>query len=224
MHLVQKLLIKRLVEENGRSYSSLTKGYDSKDNIAFHLKQLISGNLIEKRDDQYYITPEGINILNTFQKTDLQDNSFKMFFVGIVCRCGEEYLIKPHTNTKDIFYNLPSGSPLFGEDLEDALPRIFYEEMGINIQFLAFSLDSLHMKTVKSKADAVLFDDVFGVYKVEVTTEQKSRMTLKKGSVWMSEDKIEELENKWPELDLCILRKGWELYNKYTVVCNYVLR
>ena len=106
MHLVQKLLIKRLVEENGRSYSSLTKGYDSKDNIAFHLKQLISGNLIEKRDDQYYITPEGINILNTFQKTDLQDNSFKMFFVGIVCRCGEEYLIKPHTNTKDIFYSI----------------------------------------------------------------------------------------------------------------------
>jgi hypothetical protein len=224
MHLVQKLLIKRLVEENGRSYSSLTKGYDSEDNIAFHLKQLISGNLIEKRDDRYYITPEGITSLATFQKTDLQDNRFKLFFVGLVCRCGEEYLIKSHTNAKEVFYNLPSGSPLFGEALEDALPRIFYEVTDLSIPFSAFTFDSLHMKTVKSRDGAILFDDAFGVYTVELPLEQKSKIALKKGCIWVAKAEVARLENGWPEIALCVLKENWSSYTKYCVICDYVLR
>lgn len=224
MHTLQKLLIKRLVEENGRSFASLTNGYDAEDNIVFHLKQLTSNNLVEKRDDKYFITAKGINTLNTFQKTDLQDNTFKMFFVGIVCNCGDEYLIKPHKNAKDTFYNLPSGSPLFSEDLKDALPRIFFDETGIHTPYESFVFDSLHMKTVITKDNKVLFDDAFGVYKVTVNIEQKDKMSLRKGCEWMEIDTIQELPNKWPEIDLCVLRKGWATYNKYVVVCDYVLR
>ena len=224
MHTLQKLLIKRLVEENGRNFASLTKGYDAEDNIVFHLKQLTSNELVEKREDKYFITAKGINTLNTFQKTDLRDNSFKMFFVGIVCNCGDEYIIKPHKNAKDIFYNLPSGSPLFSEDLEDALPRIFFDETSIHVPYEEFVFDSLHMKTVKTHENKVLFDDAFGVYKVTITPEQKEKMTLRKGSEWMNTGMITELPNKWPEIDMCVLSKNRVAYKKYAVICDYILR
>ena len=224
MHTLQKLLIKRLVEENGRIYSSLTKGYASEDNIAFHLKQLTAEDLIEKRDDKYFITPKGINALREFQKTDLQDNKFKMFFVGFVCKCGDEYLIKPHKNAKDIFYNLPSGSPLFGEKLEEALPRIFYEETNVHVPYTGFTFDSLHMKTVKTVQREILFDDAFAVYTVTITEAQKAVMVLNKGCEWLNKSSIERLLNRWPEIDYCVLRKDCEVYKEYSVTSDYVLR
>ena len=224
MHTLQKLLITRLVTQNGRSFSSLTRGYDSEDNIVFHLKQLLADDLIEKHDDKYFITATGINTLSTFQKTDLKDNAFKMFYVGFVCNCTNDYLIKPHTNTKETFYNLPSGSPLFGESLQDALPRIFYTEMGIRKYYADCTFDSLHMKTVITKGGKILFDDASGVYKITVTKEERGQMTLKNGCVWVNKSEIANLNNKWPEIDMCILEKNWHPYNVYTVTCDYVLR
>lgn len=224
MHTLQKLLITRLVKENGLNYSVLTKGYDAEDNIAFHLKQLTSKGLVEKRNDRYFLTAEGVNTLNSFQKTDLQDNAFKMTYVGYICLCGDSVLIKPHKNASEIFYNLPSGSPLFAEDLNDALTRIFYEETDINLPYESFSFDSLHMKTIKAKNGKVLFDDAFVVYKVEVSEDQKTKMKLKKGCEWKTLKEIENLDNKWPEIDQCVLRRDWEVYKKYTVVCDYILK
>lgn len=224
MHTLQKLLIKRLVEENGRVYSSLTRGYDSEDNIAFHLKQLLADELVEKREEKYFITAKGINKLNEFQKTDLKDNTFKMCFVGFVCKCGDEYLIKPHKNAMEVFYNLPSGSPLFGEDLTDALPRIFYDETVINLKYEDFNFDSFHMKTVKSADGDVLFDDAFVVFLVDVTSEQKEKMVMKKGCEWQRKESLEQLKNKWPETDFCILRENWGIYKNYTIVSDYILR
>jgi len=201
----------------------LTRDYDSEDNIAFHLKQLISKGLVEKLGEKYFLTVVGINTLATFQKTDLQDNAFKMFFVGFVCECEDSFLIKPHENAKKVFYNLPSGSPLFGESLEEALSRTFREETDIHLPFDDFEFDSIHLKTVKTTAGEVLFDDAFGVYKVTVTSIQKDNMSLKKGCVWMPKAEILNLNNKHPEIDMCMLGQKWEPYSVYDVICDYVL-
>lgn len=223
MNTLQKLLITRLVKDNGVSYSKLTSGYDSEDNIAFHLKQLLSKGLIEKREDKYFITVQGLNTLTTFQKTDLQENTFKMFFVGFVCKCEDSYLIKVH-NTEKPFYNLPSGSPLFGEKLEDSLSRIFNQETGIYVESNNFEYDSLHLKTVKTKDGEVIFDDAFGIYRVNITKEQKEKMHLNNGNTWLKIIEIEKLNNKWIEVDYCVLRNDWESYKTYDVICDYVLK
>ena len=223
MHTLQKLLITRLVKNNGIPYSVLTRDYDSEDNIAFHLKQLVSKDLVEKRDEKYFLTAQGIQTLATFQKTDLQDNAFKMFYVGFLCECEGSFLIKPHEKAKERFYNLPSGSPLFGEGLKESIPRIFHEETNTYVSFDSFEFDSLHLKTVKTTAGEVLFDDAFGVYKVTVTTEQKDMMDLEKGCVWMNRNEIIVLTNKHPEIDMCVLEKDWKTYSVYDVICDYVI-
>lgn len=223
MHTLQKLLIKRLAEENGRPYATLTKGYDAEDNIVFHLKQLISNELIEKKDDKYFITVKGLNILNTFQKSDLKDDIFKVFFVGFVIKCGDAYLIKKHLKAGVTYYNLPSGTPLFGEKLEDALTRIFYAEVGISIPYIDFKFDSFHLKTIKSDDNKVIFDDAFGVYMAVISEDLKQSMPLKGNYIWVEKAKLESLEIRWPEIDLCILRKDWELYKSYEITANYLV-
>lgn len=223
MHTLQKLLIKRLVEENGRLFSSLTRGYDAEDNIVFHLKRLVADGLVEKHSDKYFITAKGLTALSSFQKTDLKDNVFKKFFAGFVCNCGDDFLIKSHENHQQTFYNLPSGSPLFGESLEDALPRIFNDETGLQIPYTDFTFDSLHMKTVITESGTTIFDDAFGVYKTSITADQKAKMELKK-CIWLNGKEVAKLSNKWPEIDICVLNINWKPYCTYAVKSDYVLR
>lgn len=225
MHILQKLLIKRLVEENGRSYSSLTGGYDSEDNIAFHLKQLLASDFVEKREDRYFITVRGLNILNTFQKSDLKEDIFKKYFVGFVIKCGEQYLIKQHPKVKEPYYNLPSGTPLFGEPVADALARILFRETGIQLPPESFIFDSLHLKSVKTKEGEVAFDDVFGVYSAEISESAKNTVVLGSDYLWQRREELSAMSNVWPEIKFCILREDWEVYKTYTVtrcLCVFV--
>jgi len=223
MHTLQKLLIKRLVEENGRSYSALTSGYDSEDNIAFHLKQLISSDFVEKRADAYFITVKGLNALNTFQKSDLKDDIFKKYFVGFVIKSGNKYLVKQHPNAVENYYNLPSGTPLFGERLEDALPRILFNETNISLSANEFKFDSFHLKTIRSSKGEVIFDDAFGVYKVGLP-ESIDLHISNPNYLWISEAELNTLENCWPEIRFCILRKDWEFYKCYDINCDCAIR
>lgn len=224
MHTLQKLLITRLLKDNGLNFANLTRGYDAEDNIVFHLKQLVTKGYVEKKKERYYLTAEGVSTVNTFQKTDLQDNHFKMAFVGFICESNGKYLIKPHSNAVETFYNLPSGSPLFGEDLVESLQRTFYQETDLHLSGELFTFDSLHMKTLKTTDGSILFDDAFIAYNVDLTNVPLDKMMLKKGCVWLSVDEIKNLANKWPEIDLCILRQNWEVYKKYTIISDYILK
>ncbi len=209
-------MLKRLVGKNGRTYSDLTQDYDSETNIAFHLKQLLNENLVEKRTDGYFLTAKGVSVA--------QSEDFKVFFVGFVCNCGDEYLVKPHENAKTNFYNLPSGAPLFGEDLKDALPRLFYQQFGLTLPYNAFLFNSLHLKTVITSEKDVLFDEAFTVYRVDVTKDQRNLLTFPTSCTWMTVSEILKLPNKWPEIDLCILKKDWKIYNVYNITSDYILR
>lgn len=209
-------MLNRLVGKNGRTYSDLTQGYDSAANIAFHLKQLLSENLIEKRSDGYFLTAKGVSIA--------QSEDFKVFFVGFVCNCGNEYLVKSHENTKTNFYNLPSGVPLFGESMENELPRLFYQQFGLTLPHNAFLFDSLHMKRVITPEKEVLFDEAFTVYRIDITKDQRDLMTFPASCTWMTVSEILKLPNKWPEIDLCILKKDWKVYNVYNIISDYILR
>ncbi len=224
MHTLQKLLITRLINENGQKFSELTRGYDSDDNIVFHIKKLIDKGYVEKRDNQYFITSEGIKTVNSFYKVTLKENVFKMVYVGFICEHNKRFLLKYHTNTKIPFYNLPGGIPLFGESMQKALPRIFRLETGVDIDYDRFEFDSLHMKTVKSRAGEVLFDDGFIVYKVSVSQQERDDIMSDKNLVWKSKNEITKLTEKWPEIDICILKKDWKTYNEYEVVSDYHLK
>lgn len=223
MHLLQKELIKRLITKNGLKFSELANGYDAENNIVFHIKQLITQGYLTKRDDHYFLTPKGVNARSSFELSTLEDTSVKSFFVGFACKSGNDYLIKPHMTIDNTFYNLPSGKPSFGENLNEALPRLFYEETSVTLNTNDFKFDSLHLKTVKTESGDILFDDAFTVYTVTVDNATRDAMDLKKGCVWQSIDSIEALENKWPEIDLVLLRKDWSIYKVYDVVCNYVI-
>lgn len=223
MHDLQKILLKRLFDQNGQRYSSLAKGYTYEENIVFHLKQLTAKRLIEKTNNDYLITAQGIKEITKYDLPKLLDTGLKTFFIGFLCSHENEYLIKEHPQNSRNFYNLPSGKPHFGEKIESALTRIFEENTSLKLDSKAFSFFSLHLKTIKTSAGKALFDDAFAIYRVELDSTQYSQMRPKKTTRWMNIDEISGLKNCWPEIAICILEKNTAPYMAYEFVSDYIL-
>lgn len=223
MHEIQKILLKRLLIQNKQKYSALTVGYDFDDNIVFHLKQLINKGLVKKDADKYLITVEGVKVITDYDLPTIEDTGYKTFFVGFLCNYGDEFLIKEHPTETANFYNLPSGKPRFGESINSALIRTFESNTDITLDGKDFEFQSLHLKTVKTSHGEVLFDDVFAIYRVDISQEQKEKMKLHKQISWKSVGEIQKLSNRWPEIDICILKRDKTSYMTYSFISNYIL-
>lgn len=217
MHQIQKTLLKRLLAKNNQKYSMLTAGYDFEENIVFHLKQLINNGFLEKKQDVYTLTAEGV------KKAKEEETGLKMFFLGFLCESNGKFLLREHSEGKNKFYNLPSGKPQFGEKIEDALVRSFFELTGLKLKPENFQYLSLHLKTVKTSKNETLFDDAFGIYKVKIIEDQSIKMELKKEVKWFSTEEIKLFSNRWPEIDLCILEKNTSFYLTYEFTSDYIL-
>lgn len=215
MHQIQKTILNRLLTKNYQKYSTLTAGYDFEENIVFHLKQLVTKNLIKKENELYSLTTKGIKVAKN------EESGLKMFFVGFVCDINGKYLIKEHLAGKTNFYNLPGGKPQFGESINKALSRIFYELSGQKLQSDGFEYLSLHLKTVKTSTGEVLFDDAFAVYEVKVNNVEK--LKLKPEIKLLTLEEIKKLPNRWPEIDICILNQNKESYLVYEFFTKYIL-
>lgn len=223
MHKIQKILLKRLLLQNKQKYSTLTKGYDYEDNIVFHLKQLIKAGLINKTDNYYQITSEGIKIITNYDLPTIEDTRFKTFFIGFLCSFDDLYLIKEHPSENNNFYNLPSGKPRFGEPINEAIIRTFAANSGIKLEIEKFKFLTLHLKTIKTSNEETLFDDAFAIYQVNITKSEKLRMKLHDQISWKSEDKIKKLPNRWPEIEIIILKKDYSPYLAYEFTSDYIL-
>ena len=222
MHQLQKILLKRLLVENGQKYSTLTQGYNFEENVVFHLKQLVSSGFIEKLRDKYYITANGTKAITTYDLGTLENMGFKTFFLGFLCRFEDEYLLKEHLSGKLAFYNLPSDKPRFGEKIEDALVRAFHEISDVKLSPESFVYVSLHLKTIKTSYNETLFDDAFAIYEVTIKETIKDKMKLNNNIKWFSTSEIKKLKSRWPEIDYLIIDGDKSDLKSYQFVSDYL--
>ncbi len=108
--------------------------------------------------------------------------------------------------------------------MQQARQRLFELEIGFQPSNIEFTFDSLHTKIQKGTNHKVIFDDTLLVYKVQILDQAhlldfKPRME----NFWYTKTEIEELSNKWPGIDLCILRQNWQPINEYEFEQNYHL-
>jgi hypothetical protein len=224
MHQLQKVLLKRLTLQNKQKYGTLAAGYDFEDNIVFHLNQLLKEGLIEKENGIYAISLKGIKEIANYEPVQLEGKGAKTFFIGFLCQDKQEnFLIKSHPQAETNFYNLPSGKPYFGEGIAEALTRTFLFNTGLNLPGENFNFLSLHLKTIQTSQNEVLFDDAFTIYSIQISDNQKEEIKLLNSVQWMSRREIKSLPNKWPEIDICIINKDFSVYQTYTHTSDYIL-
>jgi hypothetical protein len=222
MHIIQRTFLKRLKIKNGLTFSSITKDYNSENNAVFHLNQLLNKNLISKQNNKYYLTANGVQEIPTFHLSTLKEINNKAFVIAFLCTYSDQILIKKHTNGNSISYKLPANRPFFGENINIALTRIFYEITGLELPSTNFTYHNLHLMTMTNSKKEVVFDDAVGVYTVPIIQKDFTQIKLKNGLMWVNKNQISRLKNKWPEIDICILKKNWQPYQVYSFSSNYI--
>jgi hypothetical protein len=219
MHILQKELIKRLVKQNGLKYSALTEGYSFDDNIGFHLRRLKNLGFIQKREDIYFLTKDGLEVSGTFDLDTLEDKRFKHVYIAFICEFENKFLIRERISGDSKFYKLIGGKPLLGKDFSSEVIRLFKCDTGLDKRFSDFEYDCTHFKIQETSKGEPLWDDSLVVYKIKLHSIQD--LNLKEGNKWFSADEILSLTGKWPEIDICLLRKDWKPILEYRFVNNY---
>lgn len=221
MNTIQIEIIARLVSKNGLTYGALTKGYTFEENVVFHINQLIKNNLITKRDSRYFLTAEGLIKSADLDLSNLKETKLKVMYVSFVCFYQNRYLIRSKIYNNSIFHKLPGNKPFFGEPKEIYLIRLLNDELGVDINIDRFKFQSTHLKIHKTSNEKIIFDNIMLVFDVEITEEEFTKSILKNGNKWVTFENIEKLENKWPEIDICIKNKGSEKLYDYEFKSNY---
>jgi hypothetical protein len=226
MHETQKTLLRRLVGKDTLNFTQLASGYDSEDNIVFHLKQLVNKQLIKKSKSVYFLTPDGLRESGKFDKQNLADRSFKNVFLCFIISKDGKYLLREHKSETGVFYKFPGAKPFFGETMSETRVRLFNEELSIlksnfTPRFVYFGI---HFKVQKTSTGQVLFDDAFPFYEVNLDEVDEANIVLKKQNKWFSKEEIKKLEGKWPEIDICLFEGDSARYREYSFVNDYNLK
>ena len=222
MKLIQKHLIKRLVDNNGLKYAELALGYDYEDNVVYHIKHLIKLGYVSKHDQHYYLTKEGLSFSSNIYLPDLKIVRYKTTLIGLLCRYQNQVLLRKKTDGQEQLYRLPGTKPFFGESAQTYLPRIANEEIGLTLAYDRFSLNSIQNKIQQTTLKSTLFDNAMFVYDFTLSPDEYPRCSVKENNLWVPVAEIKNLQNIWPEITIALDPKR-QMFSEYGFTSNYLI-
>lgn len=146
-HEVQKEILKNLIYLEKARFAELNTTDFTNDHFTFHLKRLVEGGLIEKNDDYYSLTSEGIEVAS---RLDLYSMSFvsqpKVGVILIVFEDLAEVVTESELKKKKLLVGKRLHNPLMdkvgfytekiraGERFQMTIDRCLINEAGINAE------------------------------------------------------------------------------------------
>lgn len=220
MNIKQKRIIRTLVESNGKRYSDLFKLFEYEDRFSYHLKQLLTKNLIHKRDNLYYLTKQGMAASALFDRKTLEDIKYPTPLIILICKYEDKYFISEHfsedKNKERIFYTLPAAKPLWGLTLEESCKKEFLRKNKMEGDYKYQS--TFHLINFTSDKD-ILFDNIFLVFICDLYKESYEKIKMRIN--WMTLAEIRKLKNRSITLERLIIENNQDQFIEDKVILNY---
>lgn len=224
MNFKQRLILRKLVTKRGQKYSELYRNFSPDDKFPYHLKKLLSEELISKRDNKYFITKEGMKLTSDFDTRTLEIIQTPTLLFLFICKYGDKFLINEHfsddeTNDRKI-YTLPFSKPRRGASLEKCANSEFLRKYGIeaNLKYKA----TYHQTDHTSDGD-ILFDDLWLVFEGEVSNSSDSGRILSNYSHWLTREEIALIPNVHPMVKRLTVDRNKKTFLEDSIVLNYGL-
>jgi len=219
MNIKQKRILRKLVCINGQKYSQLYNGFQEDDKFAYHLKYLTSKGYVNKRENKYFLTKEGMKITAFFDSQTLQDDNIPTTMLLFICKYKNKYYINEHfdndPNIERHFLAFPSAKPILGKTLEESSKIGFFKKEGIDGDFQYQC--TVHYTNFATDKD-VLFDTIFIVFKAEI---EKSEYETSDMSKWRTIEELKSIDKKSIIIQKLLIDSCKEKYLQCNVVYNY---
>ena len=136
IHEVQATILRELLFHNGSAFSALNKLALSNDHFTFHLKRLLSEEIIEKKGRLYFLTQKGKQIAGKLDVFGLKMEKFGTPSVAVSATKiikGEKHFLLQQRLKEPMYgyYGFINGKIKFGEFSEETAKRELEEETGL---------------------------------------------------------------------------------------------
>lgn len=188
VHEYQMIILRQLLFNPGSRFRDLNKTEVNNDHFSFHVNKLIKLNLIEKKNQKYFLTEEGKEFANKMDTDSLNfEKQAKISIALHAFRKNKSNIeILVHKRLKEPYYGWYgsySGKIRRGETPLECARREFYEEAGLKGDF---ELKIIVHYFDFNKEGKLLEDKFFFVYKIDNVVGTLINKTEEGENIWMS--------------------------------------
>lgn len=201
-HTVQISILKALLFKPKARFRDLNKTDLTNDHFNFHLKRLVKLGIVEKKENYYQLTPEGLELAGRMDLKNMQ--IIKQPKVGVMI-----YVTRKHRGKTQILMGKRLRDPSkgmvglhtekvrFGERLAETAKRCLEKETGLKGEFECAG--AVHM--IKYRRNFPFIDVILNCYKSNILKGKLREKTTESENFWVDIDKVSNLQNKFHGLE-----------------------
>lgn len=135
MHIIQKKIIEYLIYNEFGRFRDLRPDRVESNLFVYHLKQLLRDGYIEKVDQRYTLTPQGLVHVNrlSHQSMKTRDQAIILSIIDITNQLGETLIMRRDHQPYLNMLGFPSGKVHRGESVAMAAQREVTEKTGVSL-------------------------------------------------------------------------------------------
>lgn len=149
MHHIQRKILEKLLYAESLTYSQMRPTGVESNHFAYHLEQLVHGGVVNKKDKQYFLTPEGLAQVDRMSQEKMVDRvqPHILTVIDITNAKGETLLFKRAFQPYIYKFGFPLGKTHLEETVEAAAARELQEKTGLDdIPLIQRGIVYVHVK------------------------------------------------------------------------------
>lgn len=204
MHYIQTRILTSLAKAETQSFSEVNTFDIPAENLAYHLKKLLSLKLISKADSEYKLTDKGVRLAAELNIAD--DQSFQRAGLSAICilfdKSTDKYLLVKRKKVPFRgMHTFVAGKVQYGEKTLAAVKRIVRSE--VKIEMLRAEFKTFFRQQVKDKQDNLIKDNSFCVFECSRFSSHGSTTQLAE-PVWLTLAEISQLDTRAYDVDYIV--------------------
>ena len=139
---IEQAILKKFMYNPKLRYNEIwEKHLCSSSNFDYHLKKLLEQNLIEKKEDTYFLTSQGTEFMSQLDGVEITVKKKPLPCTFIVCIKDDKVLMQKRKKQPFIgLYALPGGKIESGTTSKEQAAIEFFEECGLKADLDLFSI------------------------------------------------------------------------------------
>ncbi|MBU0976595.1 MAG: NUDIX domain-containing protein [Patescibacteria group bacterium] len=210
-HSAQISILRELLFKPKARFCDLNKTDLTNDHFNFHLKRLVKLGIVEKKENYYQLSPQGLDIAGRMDLKNMeiikQPKVGVMIYVTRTINDKIEVLMGKRLRdpSKDMI-GLHTEKVRFGESFVETAKRCLTKETGLTGDFEYTG--AVHM--IKHQCKFPYIDVILNCYKSTEISGKLIELTLESENFWIDFDKVKNLRNKFYGLieDLAAIASG----------------
>lgn len=200
LHEIQNKIFTKIITTQGLRFNQLLIDDLDSELINYHIKRLVTLNLIQKEGNLYKVTEKGKEVSNLIDDTTLKiehQPKTSILIYGVKKLENGEIAHLLTQRLKHPYYGLIgrlTGKVRFGEGIKEAAKRELLEETGLTANFL--ELEEIYHKQRFKQGNICVQDVIFYIFFAKDFTGEFIEKTSFQRNLWLTQEMLQKSDYK----------------------------